>query len=150
MMGPLIEGQETGVQQQLSLEDPQSSLKWSLPSKQREEHLPAPMRKKQLPWNQHYPGHLPTPTILQSPYSFAQTVSPSVKLSFNPILRHSQSTILYCLPSSFNGSLAILLFQVTILQTKQLKKPPPCPQIQFFLFFYLVPFSLLTKPFVTL
>ena len=98
----------------------------------------------------HYPGHLPTPTILQSPYSFAQTVSPSVKLSFNPILRHSQSTILYCLPSSFNGSLAILLFQVTILQTKQLKKPPPCPQIQFFLFFYLVPFSLLTKPFVTL
>ena len=66
-----------GVQQQLSLEDPHSSLNWSPPSKQKEEHLPT-MRRKQLPWNQHYPGHPPTATIL-SLYSFAQ--SPCVKLS---------------------------------------------------------------------
>ena len=116
-MYPLVEGQETGTQQQLSLEDPNSSLKWSSPSKQKEEHLPAPIKRKQLPWNQHYPGHPPTPTILQSPYSFAQTVSPCVKLSFHPIVEHSQSTIPstpYHLPSSFNGYLAILPFQVTI------------------------------------
>ena len=63
------------------------------------------------------PGHLPTPTILQSPYFFAKIVSPCVKLSFHPILEHSQFTIPstpYRLPSSFNGSLAILPFQVTI------------------------------------
>ena len=53
-MDPLVEGQETGVQLQLSLEDPLSSLKWSLPLKQEEEPLPAPMRRKQLPWNLHY------------------------------------------------------------------------------------------------
>ena len=35
-MDPLVEGQETGVQLQLSLEDPHSSLKWSPPSKQKE------------------------------------------------------------------------------------------------------------------
>ena len=52
-MDLLVEGQETGVQMQLSLEDPLSSLKWSLPSKQEEEPLPVPMRKKQLPWNLH-------------------------------------------------------------------------------------------------
>ena len=57
-----------------------SSLKWSPPSKQKDDHLPAPMRRKQLPWNLHYPGLPPTPTIFQSPYSFAQTVGPFVKL----------------------------------------------------------------------
>ena len=44
-----------------------SSLKWPLPSKQEEELLPAPMRKKQLPWNLHYPRLPPTPNILQPP-----------------------------------------------------------------------------------
>ena len=73
--------------------------------------------EKLLPWNPHYPGHPPTPTIPQSTYSFAQTVGPCVKLSSHPILEHDQSTVpstSYRLPSSFNGSLAILLFQVTI------------------------------------
>ena len=32
-MDSLVEGQETGVQQHLSLEDPQSSLEWLPPSK---------------------------------------------------------------------------------------------------------------------
>ena len=66
-MDPLVEGQETEEQLQLPLEDPLSSLKWSLPSKQEEEHLPAPMRRKQLQWNLHYPGLPPTSTILQPP-----------------------------------------------------------------------------------
>ena len=116
-MDLLVEGPETEVQLQLSLEDPHSSLKWSPPSKQKEEHSPAPMRRKQLPWNQHYPGHPPTPTIPQSPYSYAQIVRPCVKLSSRPILEHSQSTIpstLYRLPSSVNGYLTILLFKVSI------------------------------------
>ena len=46
---PLVERQETGAQQQLSLEDPQSSLKWLPPSKPKEECSPAPTRRKQLP-----------------------------------------------------------------------------------------------------
>ena len=33
------------------------------------------MRRKQLPWNQHYPGHPPMPTISQSPYFFADSKS---------------------------------------------------------------------------
>ena len=75
------------------------------------------------------------------------------KLSFHPILEHSQSTIPstpYCLPSSFNGSLAIPLFQVTFQTTKYPKKPPPLQQTQFFLLFYLVLFKLLSKQFMTL
>ena len=58
-------------QLQLLLEDPHSSLKSSPPSKGKEGLLPANMRRKQLPQNLHYPGHPPTPTILQSPYTFA-------------------------------------------------------------------------------
>ena len=69
-MDPLVEGQETRAQQQLSLEDSHSSLKWLPPSKSKEEHLQASTRKKQLIWNQHDPGHPPTSTILQSSYSF--------------------------------------------------------------------------------
>ena len=94
-----------------------SSLKWLTPSKRKEGFLLALMRRKLLPWNPHYPGHLPTSTIPQSPYSSAQTISPCVKLSSHPISEHSKSTvpsIPYRLPSSFNGSLAILPFQVTI------------------------------------
>ena len=109
-----------GVQQQLSLEDPHSSLNWSPPSKQKEEHLPT-MRRKQLPWNQHYPGHPTTATIL-SLYSFAQ--SPCVKLSFiHPI--HNIPSTPCSLSSLFNGSLANLPFQVAIQPTKQPKKPSP-------------------------
>ena len=111
------------------------------------------MRRKLLPWNPHYPGHLPTPTIPQSPYSSAQTVSPCVKLSSHPILEHSQSTVPSTpshLPSLFIGSLAILSFQVTISQTKQPKKQQPLPQTQFFLFLCPVPFKSLTIQFVTL
>ena len=62
--GPLIEWQEMGVQQQLSLEDPHSSLKWLPPSNPKEEHLPVPMGRKQLPWNQNCHGLPLTPTIL--------------------------------------------------------------------------------------
>ena len=112
------------------------------------------MRKKQLPWNLHYSGHSPTPTILQSPYFFTQTVSPCVKLSSHPILEHYPSTIPstpFRLPSSFNGSVVTVLpFQVTVSPTKQPKKPPPLPQTQFFLFLYLVLFKSLTRRFVTL
>ena len=64
LMDPLVKGQETGVQQQLLLEDPHSSLKWLPLSDPKEEHLPAPTRRKQLPWDQHYHGHPPMPTIL--------------------------------------------------------------------------------------
>ena len=71
----LVEGQETGVQLQLSLEDPLSSLMWSPQSKQKDKPLPAPMRRKQLPWNLHYCGHSPRPTILQSPYSCTDSKS---------------------------------------------------------------------------
>ena len=45
-MDPLVEGQETGAQQQLSVEDPQSSLKWLPPSKPKEERLLAPKKKQ--------------------------------------------------------------------------------------------------------
>ena len=65
-MDPLVEGQETGVQQQLSLDNPQSNLKGLPPSKPKEERSPAPTKRKQLPWNQY--RHTPTPTILQYPY----------------------------------------------------------------------------------
>ena len=109
------------------------------------------MRKKQLPWNLHYPAHSPMPLILQSPYSFAQRVSPCVKLSSHPILEYSPSKITstsFRLPSSSNGSLAILPFRVVISPAKQPKKPPPLLQTQFFLFLYLVLFKSLTRWFV--
>ena len=111
------------------------------------------MERKLLPWNPHYPEHLPTPTIPQSPYSSAQTVSPCVKLSSHPILEHSQFTVPSTpsrLPSLFNGSLAILSFQVMISQTRQSKKQQPLPQTQFYLFLCLVPFKSLTIRFVRL
>ena len=43
-MDPLVEGQEMGVQQQLLPEDPQPSLKWSPPSRPKQEPLPVPTR----------------------------------------------------------------------------------------------------------
>ena len=141
------------VQLEFSLEDPLSSLKWSLPSKQEEESLPAPMRKKQLSWNLHYPRLPPTPTILHTPYSCAQTLSPCVKPSSPPILEHSQSTIpstSYHIPISFNGSLAILQFQVMIQPTKQPKNLPPLPLTPFLLFLYQAPSKSLMRRFVTL
>ena len=54
------------------------------------------------------PGHPPMSTILQLPYSFAQMASHYVKipLQFTILLTPSD------LPSSFNGFLAILPFQV--------------------------------------
>ena len=111
------------------------------------------MRKKQLPWNLHYPGHSPMPTIIQSPYSFAQTVSPCVKPSSHHILEHSPSTISsipFHLQSLSSRSLAILPSQVTISPTKQPKKPPSSPQTQFFPSLYLALFKSSTKGFVTL
>ena len=116
-MDLVVEGQETGVQQQLVTRASHSSLKWLPPSKTKEKHLPAPMRRKQLPWVQHYPRHPPTPIILRSPYSFAQTANPYLKVSFHQILKPSQFTFPstpYHFPSSCSGSLVILPFQVTI------------------------------------
>ena len=121
-MDLIVEGQETGVPQQLSLANPYSSLKWLPPSKPKEEHSPAPTRRKQLPWNQHYPGYPPMPTILQSPYSFAQIANHYAKLSFHQILKHLQFTIPltpFCLPSPFNP-----------LADKAAKEPPPLPPAQ--------------------
>ena len=92
-MDPLLEGQETGAQQQLSLKNHQSSRKWLLPSKPKEDHLPAPTRRKQRPWNQHDPGHPLMPTILQSPYSFAQIANHYVKLSYHKIWIPGHSVI---------------------------------------------------------
>ena len=74
-----------------------------------------------------YLGHSPLPTIIQSPYSFAETVSPCVMPSYHHILECSPSTIPsvpFHLQSLSSGSLAILLFQATTLQTKQPKKLP--------------------------
>ena len=100
-----------------------------------------------------YLGHLPMSTIIQSPYFFAQTVSPCVKPSSHHILKHSPSTIPsipFHLQSLSSGSLAILPSQVTISPTKQPKKPPPSPQTQFFPSLYLALFKSSTKRFVTL
>ena len=114
-MDPLVGGKETGVQQKLPLENSQSSLKWLPSSKAKEERSPIPTRRK-LPRNQHYSGHPPVPIILQSLYSFAEIQNHYVKLLFYQILAPLQFTIPLTpsrLPSSFNGSLAILLFQLT-------------------------------------
>ena len=111
------------------------------------------MRRKQLPWNLHYPGLSPMPTIIQSPYSFAQTVSPCVKPSYHHILEGSASAIPlvpFHLQSLSSGSLAILPFQAMISQTKQPKKLPSSPQTQLFPSLYLVLFKPSTKRFVTL
>ena len=111
------------------------------------------MRKKQLPWNLHYLGHSPMSTITQSPYSFAQTVSSCVKLSSHHILERSHSAIpstLFHLQSLSGGSLTILPFQATILQTKQPKKQPSLPQTQFNPSLYLALFKSSTKRFATL
>ena len=75
-----------GVKQQLSLEDPHSRLKWLPPSKPKVDHSPDATRTKQLPRNQHFPGLLPMPAILESPYSFTETANPYVKLKFHQIL----------------------------------------------------------------
>ena len=142
-----------GVQLQSSLEDPLSSLMQSPSSKQKDVPLPAPMRRKQLPWNLHYPGLSPMPTIIQSPYSFAQTVSPCVKPSYHHILKCFPSVIpsvpFHLQPLS-SGSLAILLFQAMISKTKQPRKPPSSPQTQLFPSLYLALFESSTKRFVAL
>ena len=111
------------------------------------------MRKKRLPWNLHYLGHAPMPTIIHSPFSFAQTVSPCVKPSYHHILERSPfaiPSVPFHLQSLSSGSLAILLFQATISQTKQPKKLPSLPQTQLFPSLYLAPFKSSTKQFVTL
>ena len=111
------------------------------------------MKKKQLPWNLLYPGHSTTPTIVQSPYSFAQIVSLCATSSSHRILEHPLSVTLstpFFPPSSSSGFLAILPSLVTISLIKQPKKPPPSPPIPFFLFLSLALFKSLTRQFVTL
>ena len=110
------------------------------------------MRKKLLPWNLHYLGHSPMPTIIHSQYSFAQTVSLCVKPSYHHILERSPfaiPSVPFHLQSLASGSLAIHLFQATISQTKQPKKLPSSPQMQHFPSLYLAPFKSSTKRFVT-
>ena len=107
------------------------------------------MRKKRLLWNLHYLGHSPMPTIIHSPYSFAQTVKPS----YHHILERSPfviPSVPFHLQSLSSGSLAIHLFQATISQTKQQKKPPTSLQMHHFPSLYLAPFKSSTKRFVTL
>ena len=58
--------------------------------------------------SQHYHGHQPTPTILQSSYSLAETANPYVKLSFHqihvpfqfiiPLTPLSSSIFIRCIP----------------------------------------------------
>ena len=111
------------------------------------------MRKKQLPWNLHYLGHAPMPTIIHSLFSFVQTVSLCVKPSCHHILERSPFAIPSVpshLQSLSSGSLAIHLFQATISQTKQQKKPPTSLQMHHFPSLYLAPFKSSTKRFVTL
>ena len=110
------------------------------------------MRKKRLPWNLHNLGHSPVPTIIHSPYSFAKTVSPCVKPSYHYILERSPfviPSVPFHLQSLSSGSLVIHLFQATISQTKQQKKPPSSPQMHHFPSLYLAPFKSSTKRFVT-
>ena len=111
------------------------------------------MRKKRLPWNLHYLGHAPMPTIIHSLFSFVQTVSLCVKPSCHHILERSPFAIPSVpshLQSLSSGSLAIHLFQATISQTKQQKKPPSSPQMHHFPSLYLAPFKSSTKRYVTL
>ena len=111
------------------------------------------MRKKRLPWTLHYLGHAPMPTIIHSPFSFAQTVSPCVKPSYHHILERfpfAMPSVPFQLQSLSSGSLAVHLFQATISQTKQKKKPPSSPQMHHFPSLYLAPFKSSTKRFVTL
>ena len=56
--------------QHLLLEDVLHNLKCYQSSKLKVELLPALRRRKQLPWNQLYRGHLPQPIMNHSPYSF--------------------------------------------------------------------------------
>ena len=109
-MDPLVEEQETRVLQQLSLEDPLTSLRYSPLSKQKVVRSPAPMRKKLLPWYLHYLGHAPMPTIIHSLFFFVQTVSLCVKPSCHHILERSPFAI-PSVPSHLqflsSGSLAI-------------------------------------------
>ena len=100
-MDPLLQDQETGVQLQLSLEDPLSSLKWSPPSKQKEGLSPALMRRKLLP----YPGHLPTPIIHQSSILFCRD-----SRSFCEALISSHSRT-FSIHSSINSILSSIVIQ---------------------------------------
>ena len=113
---------------------------------------PAPMRKKRLPWYLHYLEHAPMPTIIHSLFSFVQIVSSCVKPSCHHILERSPFAIPSVpshLQSLSSGSLAIHLFQATISQIKQQKKPPTSLQIHHFPSHYLAPFKSSTKRFVT-
>ena len=110
------------------------------------------MSKKRLPWNLHYLGHTPMPTIIDSPFSFAQTVSPCVKPSYHHTLERSPFAIPSGpshLQSLSSESLAINLFQATISQTKQQKKPHSSPQMHHFPSLSLALFKSSTKRFVT-
>ena len=92
------------------------------------------------------------PTIIHSLFSFVQKVSLCVKLSCHHILERS----LFAIPSVpshlqslSNGSLAIHLFQATISQTKQQKKPPTSSQMHHLPSLYLAPFKSSMKRFET-
>ena len=91
-------------------------------------------------------------SVITQAYALAQIVSPCVKPSYHHILERSPFAIPSApshLQSLSSGSLAIHLFQATISQTKQQKKPPSSPQMHHFPSLYLAPFKSSTKWFVT-
>ena len=74
-------------------------------------------------------------SVITQAYALAQIVSPCVKPSYHHILERSPFAIPSApshLQSLSSGSLAIHLFQATISQTKQQKKPPTSLQMHHF------------------
>ena len=69
-MDQLLKEWKMEALQHLLLEDVLHNLKCYQSSKLKVELLPALRRRKQLPWNQLYRGHLPQPIMNHSPYSF--------------------------------------------------------------------------------
>ena len=144
LMDLLVE-EKKGVPQQLSLDDPHSSLKWLPPSKPKEEHSPVHSVKNiqsALSWIFRN-ANQPSISILFCTDSKSLC---EALISSNPrtssIHNSINSLTLFRFPSLFNGSLAILPFQVTNQPTKQPKKTPQLPQTQSFLFLFLVIFRL--------
>ena len=109
------------------------------------------MRKKRLPWNLLYLVHAPMPTIIHSLFFCTDSNCLCEAL----ISSHPRTFPIRNLISSISsqsltsGSLAIHLFQATISQTKQQKKPPTSLQMHYFPSLYLAPFKSSTKRFVT-
>ena len=86
-MDQLLKEWKMEALQHLLLEDVLHNLKCYQSLKLKVELLPALRRRKQLPWNQLYRGHLPQPITNHSPYSF---------FFFLNLFVHSQNHSLIC------------------------------------------------------